>query len=373
MDVDSPFARPSQRTFTYQIPIQSPQGDGFGAVIHSAPRAGGFTVPAIPNHTHRLRDRSNNAAYSTRSSLGNIAYSRGSIVLPTPDPTVASCISDEDVALQLMRLGEASNFSHGRHSASTFDDSLSGRADMALSVSENSEDETDGSDQASLPAVNVKKLPGANGLDMQRKVKKESNENWPSTDGLEPSGDDIDDDYQDYTPKSETDEHARKRQKTTRTKKPSIKPSKLKTSTGNKKLKQKPMPGGPFALPMSPASVNSQSRKASIASTSNMSYSLRPDEDDLSSKPRCQRCRKSKKGCDRQRPCGRCKDAGIGVDGCVSEDENNGRKGRYGRHMGVIIKKDSEKATDDREFERAGAILNGMAAGSDKDKKRKRA
>src|ERR1700760_1557353 len=64
------------------------------------------------------------------------------------------------------------------------------------------------------------------------------------------------------------------------------------------------------------------------------------DEEDLSTKPRCQRCRKSKKGCDRQRPCGRCKDAGIPPEQCISEDETNGRKGRYGRHMGVPLNKE---------------------------------
>lgn len=45
-------------------------------------------------------------------------------------------------------------------------------------------------------------------------------------------------------------------------------------------------------------------------------------------KPRCQRCRKSKKGCDRQRPCQRCKDAGIPVGECISEDEAGTRRGR---------------------------------------------
>jgi hypothetical protein len=38
-------------------------------------------------------------------------------------------------------------------------------------------------------------------------------------------------------------------------------------------------------------------------------------------KPRCLRCLKSKKGCDRQRPCARCKEAGIGSDGCIPEAE----------------------------------------------------
>ena len=42
------------------------------------------------------------------------AREQGFGILATPDPTIASCISDEDAALQLMRLGEASNISLGR-------------------------------------------------------------------------------------------------------------------------------------------------------------------------------------------------------------------------------------------------------------------
>jgi hypothetical protein len=55
---------------------------------------------------------------------------------------------------------------------------------------------------------------------------------------------------------------------------------------------------------------------------------LRKDEDDSRSKARCQRCRKMRKGCDHQRPCQRCKDAGLGADQSVSEDESDGRDGR---------------------------------------------
>lgn len=43
---------------------------------------------------------------------------------------------------------------------------------------------------------------------------------------------------------------------------------------------------------------------------------------------RCTRCKKSKKGCDRQRPCGRCADAN---EDCVTEDESSGRRGRNSR------------------------------------------
>ncbi|KAF2126823.1 hypothetical protein P153DRAFT_70823 [Dothidotthia symphoricarpi CBS 119687] len=44
------------------------------------------------------------------------------------------------------------------------------------------------------------------------------------------------------------------------------------------------------------------------------------DKDAPIEKPRCERCKKIKKGCDRERPCQRCKDAGIGHDGCIPCD-----------------------------------------------------
>lgn len=34
-------------------------------------------------------------------------------------------------------------------------------------------------------------------------------------------------------------------------------------------------------------------------------------------KPRCKRCKKLHRSCDRERPCGRCDNAGIGFDGCI--------------------------------------------------------
>jgi hypothetical protein len=55
-----------------------------------------------------------------------------------------------------------------------------------------------------------------------------------------------------------------------------------------------------------------------------------PKQDGRSIGVRCTRCKKSKKGCDRQRPCGRCADAG---EDCVTEDEGSGR-GRTHRGNG---------------------------------------
>ncbi|KAF7573418.1 GAL4 domain-containing protein [Pyrenophora tritici-repentis] len=40
-------------------------------------------------------------------------------------------------------------------------------------------------------------------------------------------------------------------------------------------------------------------------------------DDDAPKRPRCQRCKELKRGCDRERPCGRCRHAGIGHDGCI--------------------------------------------------------
>ncbi len=82
------------------------------------------------------------AAGDGHRSRGSIGYLPGAGVgpglgmMPTPDPTVGGCMSEEDkdVAIQLMRLGEMSNISHGRTSASTLDDTFSGRADAASST-----------------------------------------------------------------------------------------------------------------------------------------------------------------------------------------------------------------------------------------------
>ncbi|EPX71365.1 transcription factor [Schizosaccharomyces octosporus yFS286] len=52
------------------------------------------------------------------------------------------------------------------------------------------------------------------------------------------------------------------------------------------------------------------------------------------SKSRCSRCRRSKKGCDRQRPCGRCRDAGLHLDECVSDDEPSTVGGRKPKGRG---------------------------------------
>ena len=396
-DNASPFARPNQRTFAYNPPLQSPQSYGFGEhtygiVPHNKTPA---TAPPAPQHGRRLRDRTNAPTLSARSSAGMVPRAQGFGILPTPDPTIASCISDEDVALQLMRLGDASNISHGRTSASTLDDTLSGRAEATSSATsdseEDEEDEEEEFEQSSLPIQQSHtKLEGGKAAQqsMSRRHQKIHSAVLNSMDSGEASGDDVDEDYtydekRDGISKSDPDDMVNEfglgiksklsgSKQRNASKGSSIsslrnnsKVSKPKTSMQAKKTKSSSL--ATAKVPPSPASI--QSQKTSSASIVNFQHQ---GEEDLSSKPRCQRCRKSKKGCDRQRPCQRCKDAGIGADGCISEDEGNGRKGRFGRHMGVTVKKENQELAPNNETEEAGAILDCMAAAQEKSKKRKR-
>ena len=352
-----------------------------------------YSMPAPTQHGHRLRDRSG-LPQSNRTSNGSIPRKQGLGILPTPDPTIASCISDEDVALQLMRLGDASNISHGRTSASTLDDTLSGRADIASSAGSGSGDESDEAEQGQLPTRQHQSgtfSASSMVAGGTKRTHKQFREGLPSSDSAEPSGDEVDDEYvYDHTKdgvfKSDPDDmvnefgqrvvplssglgatqKARSGSSSKKTSKPSKQrpnpPKRVKTSSLSNTSK----------VPISPSSLAPPSRKNSAASTLNFQHHLAADEEDLSSKPRCQRCRKSKKGCDRQRPCQRCKDAGIGPEGCISEDEGNGRKGRFGRHMGVSVKKDATENIPADDSEVASAILTDMATSPDKNKKRKR-
>ena len=319
-------------------------------------------------------------------------------ILPTPDPTVASCISDEDVALQLMRLGDASNISRGRTSASTLDDALSGRADAASSGTSESGDACDTVKEPLLPTPNLQPKQDGSPTVHPRSIKKYKHADGliPGFDSTEHSSDERDGEYlydekKDGVFKSDPDDLVNEygqsikprisgskssqggatKARNNSSSKRSGKASKPRSGGIPKKGKPTHLSTGP-KLPMSPASTGPQSRKTSSASTLNFQHHLGADEEDLSSKPRCQRCRKSKKGCDRQRPCQRCQDAGIGAEGCVSEDEGNGRKGRFGRHMGVSVKKDNQDNAIGDEFETADAVPNDVSVSPEKSKKRKR-
>lgn len=384
-----PFAYPPQHPFLNPQVLQSPQSysNDFG-------QPGMYATPAA-QMGRRTRA---GAAYPTSAQSLNTTpgTGNGSGILPTPDPTVGSCMSEEDkdVALQLMRLGDMSNISHGRTSASTLDDTFSGRA-AASSTGATSDEESDM--EVDLPPPREPKResspimpPGS-----IKRFRKHLDDILPSQDTTEPSGDEYEDgDQADGTFKPETHEDfisdlahtvrhrdqkmsshppgkarsvASSHKSTNKTSKPakthraSIAP-KTKAKVGNR-------PAG--SKPISPTSLPPQSRKASVASAINFQHQLADDEDDLSSKPRCQRCRKSKKGCNRKRPCQRCSDAGLGIDQCISEDEGNGRKGRYGRHMGVSIKKDELGNVLDQSIMHEGLTATGMAS-PDKSKKRKR-
>jgi len=317
-----------------------------------------------------------------RNSIGYPpAITPGAGILPTPDPTVGSCVSEEDkdVALQLMRLGEMSNISQGRTSTSTVDDTFSGRADAASSTGATSDLESE--EEGEMPA------PRRQRLDMSvshQKILPTTESHFAPRESIE-----TDEYVRDPAttqglmgapklkmprPKAESinGSKARPQQqqqpgaKTTKNTKPTSSKPKIKKSASENGVGTSYVP-----VPMSPASLPA-SRKQSAVSSAAMPTASGEDEPDLSTKPRCQRCRKSKKGCDRQRPCGRCKDAGIPADQCISEDEGNGRKGRYGRHMGVPLKVTEMPAPPT--LLPAAPITAAASAASiaDKNKKRKR-
>ena len=368
------FQHPGQHAFAHPPILQSPQSYGSNNFATSGP----FVTP-------------NNAARHS----GNFSNHRGSIsntpsnLLPTPDPTIGSCMSEEDkdVALQLMRLGGMSN---ARTSTSTMDDTFSGRA-AASSTGATSDGE---SEDDELPPARRQRLdyspilpPG-----VVRRLAKPIDE-LPASQSTEMSDEDFED-GRDGTFKPEhgngeqfagfVGEKPRSRQTSVakpRAKSGTAKPKATKaprSSNGAVKTKTSKNSVGGKSQPMSPASMSNHSRKTSVASALNFQHQLGDDEEDLSSKPRCQRCRKSKKGCDRQRPCQRCKDAGLSAEQCVSEDEGNGRKGRYGRHMGVKVKKEEGVLAGQGQFYAhdmgapMGLEMLNTAGSPDKIKKRKR-
>ena len=413
------FTHPNQRVFAYPMPPQSPQAYSPGAVGYGPgfPLGSNRSMPGAPQHGHHLRNRAAVPFPASRHATGVVrpgGHPTG--ILPTPDPTIASCISDEDVAIQLMRLGDASNISHGtRHSASTLDDGLSGAADVASSAGATSDHESDGTERPSLPREPRQELESSP-IPLPGSIKrrhKHLDEILPSFDSTEPSGDegahkrcnghDVNDGPDHHGPAgqpSRQEPHGPSREQFLEEPESVVSPkaerqpsSSLgagKNRSGHSSVKSgrvtksrpasviKPKPKTPTAsvakAPMSPASLPPHSRKPSTSSTLNFHHTLREDEEDLSSKPRCQRCRKSKKGCDRQRPCQRCKDAGIGAEGCISEDETNGRKGRFGRHMGVTVKKGTVLPLEGASGEAVPATLTTVdgAGATEKSKKRKR-
>ncbi|KAI9885791.1 MAG: hypothetical protein M1823_002420 [Watsoniomyces obsoletus] len=408
----SSMPHPGLRSFAFP-PLPSPQSHGImldtGPTNYS-PFGPPIAMVSTPRHEHHLRHRPQPSQPNLRRSAGTNAAG----ILPTPDPTVASCISDEDVALQLMRLGDTSNISHGtRLSASTVDDGLSGIADAASSAGATTDG--DGTELQSQSVDNNNTRIESSPIPMPgfvRGTHKHLDDILPSTDSTDPSGDEeaptsqpiVNRRRQSAAPKtgSTTTSFASSAMpdtfmselKTVVDSKTGLTVSSARAST-NSRAKRAPaskskatksratpttkgkgkaaatatapaVPAAPAVMapsptmPMSPASMAPHSRKPSASSsTVNFQHSLREDEEDLSAKPRCQRCRKSKKGCDRQRPCQRCKDAGIGPEGCVSEDETNGRRGRFGRHMGVAVKKGGRAAVPPTPTTTATATTSG--------------
>ncbi|KAL7274062.1 hypothetical protein RUND412_003063 [Rhizina undulata] len=410
-----------------ELPLFPPppalRNDGSTASSASPPRATPQLVTPYANRSFAFPQPTTPSYYTNGAANGSMqgtsnsyAQSRsyGSGIIPTPAPTIASCISDEDVALQLMRLGEATTAS-GSATSSTLEDNY----EEDRFSSECGDFGEDGrSDTTELPELPPAAPSSPIVYPRAHSKYKSLDEILPSFDSTEPSDDeyqpepvhqftyqpeqvhhthmagimtededdgDAFDDDADETYVGREDDDAdydedlddvplkalRGRKQSSLEMSPVMTP-KFKPQPQHPKgvvkatkrlptilqtnAKPKPKNATEPNYPISPASPPA-SRKPSIASfTDHKSRSNTAPTTTLPTptslfnpqtatpieehhnhhehsevpapKPRCQRCRKSKKGCDRQRPCQRCKDAGIPVEGCISEDEAGTRRGR---------------------------------------------
>ncbi|KAI7362800.1 hypothetical protein KC328_g18969, partial [Hortaea werneckii] len=247
----SPYGYPHQSTFSYTQPLPSPQS--YGSNGHYMPP--GATSNGFSSNSQAGRSSVRRSGGSTQRHSGG--------VLPTPDPTVGSVISDEDVALQLMRLGDPTAFSHGRTSTSTVDDALSGKAEAASSDEEDDEEEED----SRLPAV-----PRFNDVGPQRKKQRtvhEYSSDVASSDDYEDRRDTTFDDLDSKT-------GGMRKPHTTKPKNPTTKPRHAAAASLPKPKHHKTASMSHHStitkLPMSPSSLPAQSRKGSLASASTINF-----------------------------------------------------------------------------------------------------
>ncbi|KAF3914965.1 hypothetical protein ABW20_dc0110282 [Dactylellina cionopaga] len=288
-----------------------------------------LTPYSQPNHQNTYPHPQSAYLYSlgTEPTPPPSATTTGRVGLPTPAPTIASCISDEDAAIQLMRLGEKPTNNgnclpnHIRHQYSPDVDYNGQPTHGTLLPSPVSH----GYSQHASPV----KATYARPLDYGEVEDDVRDGNYIASDEYQDEEDDV--------PLFHKRSHfAPSRQAPPPPigikKKSPTKPKKPKKPTNN--LIPAPQLNAFPGYPAVDTSFNGLEAATSLANLANPEGKyiqqgvMLPPEPQENQKPRCQRCRKSKKGCDRQRPCQRCKDAGIPADQCISEDEAGTRRGR---------------------------------------------
>lgn len=252
-------------------------------------------VPVASGHA-RTKSYARDRAYSG-STTGTNHQTPGRVSIPTPAPTT---ISDEDVALQLIRLG-----------------------DPSLSPYKAPSNESSSPIPNLTTALQLKAL--RDGTDVKG--------------SLGPARREVD--YPSSPPASVSDTQDRPAENLSSTEKPGYEETVFKMKNRDSfgstvveseyHLKDETDVEDEIDIPRPqnlPHFHDSMQCKASSAHE----IDLPEDKPKKSSGPsvgvRCTRCKKSKKGCDRQRPCGRCADAN---EDCVTEDESSGRRGRNSR------------------------------------------
>ncbi|CCG81464.1 putative C6 finger domain protein [Taphrina deformans PYCC 5710] len=255
------------------------------------------TSASRQNGHARTQSGARDRAYSG-STTGTIMQTPGRVSIPTPAPTT---ISDEDVALQLIRLG-----------------------DPSLSPCKAPSDESSSPIPNLTTAMHLKAFH--DGLDYQSASASEKQEvNYPSSppasvsDEQEPP---VKRAFARQADQAEAEvDFKRETSRASLTSTAGELEPHLKDDTDVEEEIDIPRPQN---LPHFHDSMQCKS----------LETEPQGEEDERAKKNgpsvgvRCTRCKKSKKGCDRQRPCGRCADAN---EDCVTEDESSGRRGRNNR------------------------------------------
>lgn len=232
-------------------------------------------VSSVPLGHARTKSTERNRADSA-STTGTNHQTPGRICIPTPAPTT---ISDEDVAIQLIRLGDPSLSPCKAISSESVSPAPVLTTAMQLKALHDGSDYLMKAPSTGKREVDYPSSPPASISESQDRARHAHHGSYASTIG-----------ESEYHLKDETD----------------IEPE--------------------IEIPR-PQNMPDFHDSMQCKLSNHMDED-KPKKNSPSVGVRCTRCKKSKKGCDRQRPCGRCADAN---EDCVTEDESSGRKGRNSR------------------------------------------
>lgn len=254
-----------------------------------------------------VRNRADSAS-TTATSMHTPFHSLARVSFPTPAPTT---ISDEDVAMQLIRLG-----------------------DPSLSPFKCPSDKSSSPVPALTTAMQLKTLHDSNGFHDKQAARPAREVEYPSS---PPSSVNENQDLPLHRGTSHTTQFDDQQLRRSELHRGDCTAADREAMLLKEETDVEEDLDVDLDIPRPQNLPDSYDLVSGLAAHVKHSHSSAPDDEELpkvngrSVGIRCTRCKKSKKGCDRQRPCGRCADAN---EDCVTEDESTNRRGRTNRGRG---------------------------------------